>query len=163
MSQPPQTPPPPPPSGDPGGSEAWSTGQHTGASGEPVPPGQQAPPPRPGSNGLAIAALVCGIVALLLSWIPVINVLALLLGLVAVGCGIGGIRKAGSTGAGQKGVAVGGLVTGILAILLSLVILVGIATVFSDPDFREPFDRLREGDDPQDVLEDLEREMEQQG
>lgn len=154
MSQPPQTP-PPPPSGAPEPSDAWSA----------PPPQQPMPPVYPQSqrtNGLAIAALVCGIFALLLSWIPFVNVLAFVLGLVAIGCGIAGIMKAGAPDVGQKGLAVGGLVTGILAVVLSVLILVGIAAIFSSEEFQEPFDRIIEGEDPQDVLEDLERQLDQQ-
>lgn len=163
MSQPPQAPPPPPPGDQP----------------PPPPPDSQPPPPQswddPGgglapqqqSNGLAIASLVCGIIALLLSWIPFVNLLAFVLGLVAVGTGIGGIRRARTPGVGQKGLAVGGLVTGIIALLLSLLIIVlfivGFAGAWNDPDMRDAFDRLLEGEeDPEDFLEDLERQLEQQ-
>lgn len=151
MSQPPQAPPPPPPPGGPDPTDPWT--------GSLQQPGFQQQPPS--SNGLAIAALVCGIFALLLSWIPLINVLALVLGLVAIGCGVAGIRRAGAPGVGQKGLAIGGLVTGILAVLLSLLILVSVATIFSRTEFREPFERILEGEDPQEVLDDLERQLEQ--
>lgn len=152
MSEPPQAPPPPPPpSGDPA-SSGWNSWDA---------PAGAPPPQRQQSNGLAIAALVCGIIALLLSWIPFVNVLALLLGVVAVGCGIGGIRKTRTPGVGQKGLAIGGVVTGVLALLVSVMILAAIAGVVSDPEFREPLERLMEGEDPQDVLEDLEQQMEE--
>lgn len=154
MSQPPQAPPPPPPPGDqPPPSQAWDD------------PGA-APPAQQGSNGLAIAALVTGIIALLLSWIPVVNVLALVLGIVAVATGVGGVRRTRTAGVGGKGLAVGGLVTGIIAILLSLLIIVlfivGFAGAWNDPDIRDSFERLMEGEEPEDVFEDLERELEQQ-
>lgn len=152
MSQPPQAPPPPPPSGDGGHSPNRGTwDQSTGA-----PSGQSE------SNGLAIAALVCGIIGLLLSWIPVANILGLVLGIVAVGTGIGGMRRAGDPRYGQKGLAVGGLVTGSIAILLSLLIFAAMATLLNDPDFRQPLERLMEGEEPEDVLEDLERQLEEQ-
>lgn len=154
MSQPPQTPPPPPPSDDPGGQQ-WQSGN--------APAGGQ-PPPQQGaqSNGPAIAALVCGILALVLSWIPVINVLSVILGIVAIVTGIMGIRRAGSPGIGQKGLAIGGLVTGVIALLLSLLILIGLAGAFSDPEFRELFDQIEEGEDPQELLDELERRMEEE-
>lgn len=152
MSQPPQAPPPPPPSGDqPPPAQSWDD------------PGG-GPPSQQRSNGLAIAALVCGIIALLLSWIPFVNVLALVLGIAAVATGIGGIRRTRTPGVGQKGLAVGGLVTGIIAILLSLLIIVlfivGFAGAWNDPDVRDSLDRLMEGEDPENVFEDLERELE---
>lgn len=160
MSQPPQAPPPPPPGGQP-----------------PPPPGGQAPPPQSwddpggappsqqGSNGLAIAALVTGIIGLLLSWIPFVNVLALVLGIVAVGTGIAGVRRTRAPGVGGKGLAVGGLVTGIIAILVSLLIIVlfvvGFSGALNDPDVRDSLDRLMEGENPEDVFEDLERDLEE--
>lgn len=151
MSQPPQAPPPPPPSGDGGQSPERAWDQSGGAA-----------PSRPETNGLAVAALVCGILALLLSWIPLVNVLGLVLGMVAVGTGIGGMRRARDPRFSQKGLAVGGLVTGTIAILLALLILFGMAVVLNDPEFRQPLDRLMEGENPQDVLEDLERQLEEQ-
>lgn len=155
MSQPPQAPPPPPPSSDPGGQQWQSSSQSAG--GQPPPPQQ-----RPQSNGVAIAALVCGILALMLSWIPVINVLALILGVVAIVTGVMGIRRAGLPGLGQKGLAVGGLVTGVIAVLLSLLILIGLAGLIADPEFREFFDQLEEGEDPQEIIEDLQRRIEEE-
>ncbi|HVM00487.1 MAG TPA: DUF4190 domain-containing protein [Egibacteraceae bacterium] len=149
MSQPPQTPPPPPWDGggsSPGGQATWDA--------------PSAPPPQRGSNGVAIASLVCGIIALLLSWIPLINVLALILAIVAVVTGVMGIRRANQPGVGQKGLAIGGLVTGILGALLSVAILLAVFAAFSDPQFREPFERLMEGEDPERVIEDLERQLE---
>lgn len=153
MSQPPQTPPPPPPS-DSGGQQWPSPDQPSG--GEPYPQRQSQP------NGMAIAALVCGIVALVLSWIPLINVLAIILAIAAIATGIAGIRRAGQPHVGQKGLAVGGLVAGVVAVLLSLLILIGIASVFTDPAFRDTFERMREGEDPQEVIEDLERQIEEE-
>lgn len=152
MSQPPQTPPPPPPSNDPGGQQ-WGSG-----------PAADQPPPQqpPQSNGVAIAALVCGILALVLSWIPVINLLAVVLGIAAIVTGVMGIRRARLPGRGQMGLAVGGLVTGVIALLLSLLILIGLAGLFTEPAFRDTFDRLREGEDPEEVLEDLERRIEEE-
>lgn len=152
MSQPPQTPPPPPPSNGAGASQWQSWEQPAGG----YPPQQQQP------NSLAIAALVCGIVALLLSWIPLINLLAVVLGIAAIVTGVMGVRRANLPGHGQKGLAVGGLVTGGIALLLSVLILIGLVGLFSDPEFREPLDRLLEGENPEDVIEDLERRMEEE-
>ena len=53
---------------------------------QPYPPFQPEPP-RKGS-GLAIASMVLGIIALLLSWIPIVNNLAAVLAVVALGLGI---------------------------------------------------------------------------
>ena len=98
-----------------------------------------------GSNGLAIAALVCGIIALLLSWIPVINFLSFILGLIAIVLGGVGIAKA-KDGRGGKGLAIAGLVTGLLALLVGFLIYVGLAN-FANDNIGE--------------LEDLQRELEE--
>ena len=51
------------------------------------PPFQPPAPPKRGS-GLAIAAMVLGIIALLISWIPIVNNLAAVIALVGLGLGI---------------------------------------------------------------------------
>ena len=99
MSQP--APPPPPYTGTP------ATEQHQ----------------RPGggsSQGLAITALVVGIVAFLTGLVPV---LGLLLGVAAVVLGILGVRRASAGTAGGRGLSLTGLVLGGLAALTGLVVL----------------------------------------
>lgn len=92
-------------------------------------------PPR--SNGPAIAAIITGIIALLLSWIPAINLLAIVLGIVALVTGFMGLRNAGTPGVGGKGLAVTGLVTGVLALVISVLVYVGLASFFSDPEVQQ--------------------------
>ena len=109
--------------------------------------GGQPPGGQPRSNGLAIAALVCGIIALLLCWIPVVNFLSIVLGIVALITGGLGLRNAAQRGG--KGLAIGGLVTGGLALLASIVVLVVVGTAVSDfmndPEVQQQFeDDLRE-------------------
>lgn len=84
-------------------------------------------PNRPGqsaTNGLAIAGMVTGIVALIGGWIPF---LGFIIAVVAIILSILGLRK--ST---QKGVAIAGLVTGGLGLIWSLIvstlIVIGIVT-----------------------------------
>lgn len=76
---------------------------------QPTPVAPQAP-----ANGLAIAALVVGIVAFVSGWIPVWGILA---GAAAVVLGILGLKKAGG-----KGMAIAGLVTGGLGALWGLMV-----------------------------------------
>ncbi len=110
--------PPPPPSGGYGAPP-------------PAPGGFGAPPPAPGgypppggygapgygapaanpTNGMAIAALVCGILSLFCLF-P--------LGFVGVGLGVAGLGKAKKTGGSGKGLAIGGIVTGAIGILATL-------------------------------------------
>jgi hypothetical protein len=66
------------------------------------------------SNGLAIAAMVVGIIALVLSWVPFVGIA---LGITAVVLGIIALKKANS-----KGMSIAGIVTGGLAILTGLVV-----------------------------------------
>lgn len=136
-SQDPGLPPPPAqtaPAGWDAGGEGWQPQQPAG----------------PQTNGPAVAAVVCGIIALLLSWIPVVNVLSLVLGVVAVVTGILGLRRASDPRYGQRGLAVGGLVTGGLGLLVALAILAFIGSLFADPGIRD------------DIMEEIEREMERQ-
>jgi hypothetical protein len=70
-------------------------------------------------NGIGIAAMVVGIVAIFLFWIPL---LGLVLAIVALVLGIVGIRKASRGEATNKGMAIAGVVTGALALLGSIFI-----------------------------------------
>lgn len=101
MSEPPPSNPPPPP----------------GGYGAPPPPdgyGYQPPPPAVGTNGLAIAALVCS----LFGWLCVIGgILGIILGVLA----LGQIRQSGQ---GGRGLAIAGIVIG--GIVTALVIFAGI-------------------------------------
>jgi hypothetical protein len=72
---------------------------------------QQMQPPKRG-NGLGIAALVVGIVAIIGSWIPIFNVFSLVFGFVALGLGIGGLvmsRKGRPKGTSIAGLALAGI------------------------------------------------------
>ncbi|MCO7272450.1 MULTISPECIES: DUF4190 domain-containing protein [Cellulosimicrobium] len=87
------------------------------------------PPPRPpAGNGSAVAALVVGIVALLLCLVPVVNVVAGILALVAIGLGIAGLVRAGRVPRGT-GTAIAGLCLGLVAGLGSIVSTVAYAAM----------------------------------
>jgi hypothetical protein len=155
----PGLPPPPPAAGDagasPGGDPGWGAGAPSqGGWGEQAawqqPYAGYQQPPQPQPNGLAIAALICGIIALLLSWIPVINFLAIILGIAAVVTGIMGLRRAGDPRYGQRGLAVGGLVTGGLALIVAIAMLAFFVSIFGDADVRG------------ELFEEFERELERQ-
>lgn len=92
---------------------------------EPAPmasPTQTAPVPAVKNSGLAIAALVLGILALLGSWIPILNNFSILLGVVGVILAIVGLVGVSKGKKGGKGLAIAGLVLSILAIAISLVL-----------------------------------------
>jgi lysylphosphatidylglycerol synthetase-like protein (DUF2156 family) len=119
------------------------------------PPGPTSTAPQPPSNAPAIAALVCGIVGVVLSWIPFINFLAVILAIVAIITGVVGLRRAGPPEAPGKGMAIAGLITGAVALVVSVVVLWGIATLFTDPAFQEELDReLQRQRELQEQLED---------
>lgn len=105
---------PGPPAGSPDG------GFTPGGGGAPPPggwPNPQLTYPLPQTpNGVATAALVCGIVALVTGIIPVLFLIAVPVGVAAIITGAKGIRRARSTRRG-RGRAVAGLVTGTLGIL----------------------------------------------
>ena len=99
-----------------------------------VPPPPPPPPPRPAvppqgypsvaygqpqANGVGLAGGVVGIVALCLFWIPFLD---LVLAIVAVALAAVGMNRANHLGGASKGMAITGLVTGIVALLLSVLI-----------------------------------------
>lgn len=84
-------------------------------------PQQAYPPPGYGGyplpvqgNGIATAGLVCGIIAVVLCWVPVIGWILAILGIVFGGVGMSRASK----GAPNKGQAVAGVVLGIVSLLL---------------------------------------------
>jgi hypothetical protein len=90
-------------------------------------------PPKKGA-GLAIASMVLGILALLLSWIPIINNLAAILALVGLGLGIPALIRARRGTHGGTGMAITGLVTSVLAIVLVIVTQLFFAKVIDEVD-----------------------------
>jgi hypothetical protein len=85
----------------------------------PATPYAQAP--APASNGMAVAALVVGILALLGAFC--FGFPGLLFGVIAVVLGILGLRRANTLpGTPQKGVAIAGIVTGAIGLLIGLAV-----------------------------------------
>ncbi len=85
-----------------------------------------APPQHP-RNGLGITALVLGIVAVIVS-ITVIG--GILLGIIAIVLGFLGRSRAKKGQATNGGVALAGIITGALALVLSIVLVVAGAALF---------------------------------
>ncbi|WP_157944151.1 DUF4190 domain-containing protein [Blastococcus atacamensis] len=87
---------------------------------------QYAPPPPPPvqptqpvkSSGLAVAALVLGIIALVLSWVPIINNMAAVLAVVGLALGIPALVQARKGARSGKGMAIAGVVTSVVAIVV---------------------------------------------
>ncbi|WP_329459364.1 DUF4190 domain-containing protein [Streptomyces sp. NBC_01497] len=134
-SEPPRQPEPSEHSGSPGPGEAspWGAGGPGAGSSYGVP---SAPPyadagprPRPG-NGMAVAALVLGIVACVLFWTVFGGIV---LGVVAIVLGFVGARRARGGRAPRRGMAVVGVVLGVLGLIAGGVILgLGVSILNSD-------------------------------
>lgn len=76
-------------------------------------------------NGMGIAALVFGVLALLsivIVWIPFVGILTIVIALLAIIFGVIGRRRAKSLQATNGGVALIGLILGVLMFLLGLVL-----------------------------------------
>ncbi|MFZ3417197.1 DUF4190 domain-containing protein [Arthrobacter sp. 3Tela_A] len=81
----------------------------------PAPATLPAPPAKPG-KGLAVTALVLGIVALALCWVPVLNNVFLFVGLAGLGFGIAALVVASKRRA-PKGMPIAGLILSVLSII----------------------------------------------
>lgn len=97
--------------------------------------------PAPPKNGAATLSLVLAILALLFCWLSLLGVFVgtggvigfglvpIIVALIAILLAIAGIRRAASQGATRRGVAIGGLVVGIIALLASVLITIGAAVL----------------------------------
>lgn len=85
------------------------------------------------SNGLAIAALVCGIVGVVLGILPWTFWAAWVLGVLAIVFGAIGRRKADREPAsGRRSMATAGLILGIVAIVFGIIGLIVLMSFFND-------------------------------
>ncbi|HSK37958.1 MAG TPA: DUF4190 domain-containing protein [Actinomycetota bacterium] len=101
------------------------------------PGGYQAAPRR--RNGMGTAALVLGVLALVLVLLLIFSPLGAFLGLLAVLFGILGLMRANRGEADNRGQAVAGLVTGGIALLVGVFLTISIGTWFATHvnDFNE--------------------------
>jgi hypothetical protein len=91
-----------------------------------APPGTGAvSPARRAGNGIALAGMVCGIVSLVIGWLPFVGLLGLVAAVVGLGLSIPGLARSRETGE-RKGFAIAGIVTSAVGILLG-----GLGIVFS--------------------------------
>ena len=75
------------------------------------------------SKGISAAAMICGIIAIIMSFLPVMGiwvvVISLLLGIAGIVLGATGMKKSKVTGE-PKGMAVAGLVCGIIGTVFAV-------------------------------------------
>jgi hypothetical protein len=88
-----------------------------------VEPMMVAAPPR---NGAGTAAGVLGIIAIILMFIPIADYLGILLGVLAVILGGVGISRANRMGGTGKGMAITGLVLGLISVIVSIIFIVAV-------------------------------------
>ena len=92
----------------------------------PAPYGYAVAPQAP-SNGIGTAGFVCGLVGLVLCWVPWFGAILGLVGVVLSAVGISQGKKKGA----PTGLAIGGLVCGILAVLVWVVLVIAVFSVAS--------------------------------
>jgi hypothetical protein len=95
------------------------------------PPGAPAPAPTQGSNGLAVAGFVLGILGFLGSFIPVVNIGAILLAVIGAVLAAVGLARSKSVRTG-KGLAIAGLVLSVLAVIIAIIIDVAVGSAVND-------------------------------
>lgn len=70
------------------------------------------------SSGIAVGALICGIIGLVLCWVPIVG---LILSIVAIVLGGKGKRTLPD---GKRGMAVAGFILGIIGLVISIIVLI---------------------------------------
>jgi lysylphosphatidylglycerol synthetase-like protein (DUF2156 family) len=89
-------------------------------------------------NGIGVAALVFGVVSLVLAILILFFPIAAVVGLIAIILGIIGMRRASRGEATNRGQALAGLLTGLLALAIAVFLTVRIGVFFAEhqDDFR---------------------------
>lgn len=106
--------------GAPPGSQAGAApGPQAGTSWGPQAGTTAAPASGGGTDGLSLAALIIGLLSLLVAWIPFLGLLGVVGGVIAVVLGLLGRGRARRAASGA-GLAISGLVCGVLAVLLGI-------------------------------------------
>ncbi|WP_226347082.1 DUF4190 domain-containing protein [Agilicoccus flavus] len=114
--------------------------------------------PRP-SAALAITALVLGVLGFLGSWL----VLGAILGLVAVIVGIVAVVKARKGRARGTGMAIGGIVLGVLSMIIAGALVAMIGTFFMQPGFQQCLQEASQGASQTEVQRCLDDLAQQEG
>jgi hypothetical protein len=83
--------------------------------------GMSPQPQQQQGNGLAVAGMVLGIIAIVLCWVPFLDQVLALLAIIFGAIGTGKANKIGGKG---KGMAMAGLIMGIIGMILGIAIIV---------------------------------------
>jgi lysylphosphatidylglycerol synthetase-like protein (DUF2156 family) len=86
---------------------------------------------RPLGSGMAVAALVLGILAVVFCWTVIGGVL---FGLVAIVLGVVASRRARRGAAAGRGMAIAGIVLGVIGLLLSIALIAFGLSILNSPD-----------------------------
>jgi hypothetical protein len=105
---------------------------------------------------MAVTALVLGVIALLSCWTVIGGIL---FGLVAVVLGIVAARRAGRGEAGGRGMAITGIVLGLVGVGLSVAIVALLGAFWNSASFEDYRDCVRDAGTDQTALEECEREF----
>lgn len=127
----------------------------------PPPPGNYPPPggqqywqESPKRTGLAVTALVFGILALLTFWTVILTVLGVLFGLLAIVLGLIAMSKARRGAAGGSGMALTGVIMGFIGLIGSIVVGVLVWVVFKDTGGTDLIDCLRKAGNDQSKVDE---------
>jgi hypothetical protein len=107
-----------------GQQPAWNQPNAPGGWGQPAPTGR--------NDGVAVAALIVGILSLLVAWLPIIGLIGALGGVVALVLGFVARGRIKRTGASGSGMALTGIITGVVALLLGTLITIGLFVLGGD-------------------------------
>jgi hypothetical protein len=91
------------------------------------------------SKGFGIAALVLGLVGVVLLWLPYVNIICAILAIIF---GILAIVKTTSKGLGIAGLVLGAVVI-LIGVILIIIAAAAVGTVLSDPSWQELINSAR--------------------
>jgi Domain of unknown function (DUF4190) len=158
-------PPPPPPGGDPHDQPGgYYQGQPQDQSHGQPQQGYYPPQGQPGGyyqqpkrgSGMAITALILGIIALLSCWTIIGGIL---FGLIAIVLGFVAARRAKRGEAGGRGMAITGIVLGLIGLVLSVVIVALIGAFWNSASFSDYRECLNDAGSDQEAIADCETEF----
>jgi membrane-bound ClpP family serine protease len=113
------------------------------------------PAPR---NGLGLSALILGVIAILTCWI----VIGGLFGLIAIVLGVLGASRARRGRATNRGVAIAGIVTGALGLVVAIVIVVIGGTAFFSLGGSQAVDCVNQANGDQAKIQQCAQQVQQQ-